>query len=167
MHRTFVGADGSVRPLSNHRFAATYHKKWACGVRVDVGIDSYKRIAYSHWRVRFCRCVPPGGQRRPPLQNVVRIYWCILRGRGRTLPLRRFRRFYEVADGVCGFVNAYRAIPQSPSATAPFTQGSLTRSARRSCVRVCIGACKLCICNLHGRGKPRPYGTMKRVTAQK
>ena len=35
-------------------------------------------------------------------------------------------RFYEVADGACEFANAYRTILQSPSATAPFTQGSLT-----------------------------------------
>ena len=35
---------------------------------VDAHIDPYKRCADSHWFIRFCRCVLPGGQGRPPLQ---------------------------------------------------------------------------------------------------
>ena len=38
-----VGADASVRPWGNGKFDATYRKKRSCPVRVDVGIDPYKR----------------------------------------------------------------------------------------------------------------------------
>ena len=58
-------------------------------------------------------------------RGCVRFWWCVRRGRGRTPPLRRCDRFYEVAAGVCGFAIACCTILQSPSATAPFTQGSL------------------------------------------
>ena len=34
-----------------------------------MGIDPYKHGTISHWYIRFCRCIPPGGQRRPPLQG--------------------------------------------------------------------------------------------------
>ena len=34
-----------------------------------MGIDPYKRCTFSHQCIRSCRCAPPGGQRRPPLQG--------------------------------------------------------------------------------------------------
>ena len=46
--------------------------KRTCPVRADVGIDPYKHGTVSHWCVRVRGCIPPGGQRRPPLQNVMR-----------------------------------------------------------------------------------------------
>ena len=39
--------------------------------RVDVGIDPYKCFTSSHWCIRFCRCVLPGGQSRPPLPGAM------------------------------------------------------------------------------------------------
>ena len=43
-------------------------QKRSCVIRVDVGIDPYKRGAYLHRCIHFCGCVPPGGQGRPPLR---------------------------------------------------------------------------------------------------
>ena len=42
-------------------------------MRVDVGIDPYKRCAGLHWCTRICGCILPGGQGRPPLQDVLRL----------------------------------------------------------------------------------------------
>ena len=87
-----VGADASVRPLGNDKFAATFRKKRMCVVRVDVGIDPYKRYADSPGCVRVCGCVPPGGQGRPPLRVHTIPHWCaqirniVLRGRGKPRP---------------------------------------------------------------------------------
>ena len=39
--------------------------------RVDAHIDPYKCFTSSHWCIRFCRCVLPGGQSRPPLQGAM------------------------------------------------------------------------------------------------
>ena len=36
-----------------------------------MGIDPYKCFTSSHWCIRFCRCVLPGGQGRPPLQGAM------------------------------------------------------------------------------------------------
>ena len=109
-----VGADASVRPWGNGKFAAAYRKngRAACesmrrpqaGFEAQpraarllaprMGIDPYKRGADSHWCVRVCGCIPPGGQRRPPLRVHPFPHWCtqfcggVPRGRGRAPPLR-------------------------------------------------------------------------------
>ena len=41
-------------------------------MRVDVGSDPYKRCTDSHRCACVCRCIPLGGQGRPPLQGVLR-----------------------------------------------------------------------------------------------
>ena len=110
-----VGADASVRPLGNCGFAATCRKNERAPCRSmrrpqasfeaqpraarllapKMGIDPYKRCADLHWCIRFCRCVLPGGQRRPPLRvracshRCTEIYYVVPRGRGRTPPLRK------------------------------------------------------------------------------
>ncbi len=61
-------------------------------VRVDVGIDPYKHCADSPGCVRFCGCILPGGQRRPPLRARAYSHRCahirniVPRGRGSTPP---------------------------------------------------------------------------------
>ena len=42
-----------------------------------MGIDPYKWNAYLHRCIRFCGCIPPGGQRRPPLRGHTISHWCI------------------------------------------------------------------------------------------
>ena len=117
-----VGADDPVRPLGNGKFAATYCKngRAACGsmrrpqasfeaqpraarlLAPKMGIDPYKRYAYSHWRVHVCGYVLPGGQGRPPLRvracshRCTKIRDIVLRGRGRTPPLRSRGRFHKI-----------------------------------------------------------------------
>ena len=57
-----------------------------------MGIDPYKRCAGLHRCIRVCRCMPPGGQGRPPLRTRAYSHGCIQicnvvpRGRGRTRP---------------------------------------------------------------------------------
>ena len=113
--KRFVGADDPVRPWGNGKFAATFRKNGRASygsmrrpqasfeaqpraarlLAPKMGIDPYKRCAGLHRCIRVCRCVPPGGQRRPPLQDVVRFRrWCVqfcdcvLPGRARHRPLR-------------------------------------------------------------------------------
>ena len=52
-------------------------QKRSCVIRVDVGIDPYKRGAYLHRCIHFCGCVPPGGQGRPPLRVHLFPHRCI------------------------------------------------------------------------------------------
>ena len=81
-----VGADDPVRPWGNDKFVTTFHQIGcaSCGsmrrpqagfeaqlrtarlLAPKMGIDPYKHKTYLHRCIRFCRCVPPGGQRRPP-----------------------------------------------------------------------------------------------------
>ena len=109
-----VGADASVRPWGNGKFAAAYRKNGRASygsmrrpqasfeaqpraarlLAPKMGIDPYKRFTVSHWRVRIRGCVPPGGQGRPPLRVHAVPHWCaricdvVPCGRGRTPPLR-------------------------------------------------------------------------------
>ena len=86
-------------PLQNVlRFRRTSCNFVIASCRVDVGIDPYKRITDSPGCIRVCRRVPPGGQRRPPLQVHAVSHWrgqicdILPRGRGRTPPLRLDRQ---------------------------------------------------------------------------
>ena len=89
-----VGADDPVRPLGNGKFAAAFRKNGRAPYG-SMWASTPTNIVRGHrWCVRVCRCVPPGGQRRPPLRVRTVSHWCIqfcnavLRGRGRTPPLR-------------------------------------------------------------------------------
>ena len=108
-----VGADASVRPLGNCGFAATCRKneRAPCGsmrrpqasfeaqpraarlLAPKMGIDPYKRCTDLHLYIRFCGCILPGGQGRPPLRVRACLHRCaricniLRRGRGRTPPL--------------------------------------------------------------------------------
>ena len=90
-----VGADASVRPWGNDKFAATFRKngRAPCGsmrrpqasfeaqpraarlLAPKMGIDPYKRVTDSHWCVRVCGYIPPGGQGRPPLRVRAVSHW--------------------------------------------------------------------------------------------
>ena len=41
-----------------------------------MGIDPYKHFTVLHWCIRFCGCVLPGGQGRPPLRVRACLHWC-------------------------------------------------------------------------------------------
>ena len=92
------------------------------------------------------------------LPKIVQFCGCVLRGRGRTPPLRNRGRF-------CGFAlsrsNLQHCTAQSFrhgfAVPPPFTQG-----------RLWCGANVAARCNpaAGGRGKPRPYVTTKRAAAQ-
>ena len=90
-----VGADASVRPLGTTVLPQRFVKTVVPTARVDVGIDPYKRYTDSPGCIRVCGCVPPGGQRRPPLRVHTILHWCawicniVPHGRGRTPPLRQ------------------------------------------------------------------------------
>ena len=98
-----VGADDPVRPLGNRGFAATFRKngRASCG-------SMWASTPTNVVRIRIGASIFAGLCRRA--DRVVRPY----------------KALYGVADSVCRFASACRAILQSPTATAPFTQGSLT-----------------------------------------
>ena len=82
---------------------------------------------------KICGCIPPGGQRRPPLQGVVRgRRWrvqfcdCVLRGRGRTPPLRNGDRFCVFALVYSNLqVRTAQSFRHGFAVPPPFTQGRL------------------------------------------
>ena len=88
---------GGVEPLpyANLAVFAIYRKLCdfaGASWRVDVGIDPYKHFTVLHWCIRFCGCVLPGGQGRPPLRVHTISHWriqffnVVLRGRGKPRP---------------------------------------------------------------------------------
>ena len=125
-----VGADDPVRPWGNDKFAATYRKngRAVCGesaastptnvVRVCIGASAFVGASCRADRgVRPYRCV------RVCIGAVKFVIF--YRAGGVKLRPRKFRKFYEIADRAFNLASACCTILQSPSATAPFTQGSL------------------------------------------
>ena len=117
---------------------------------------THVRFHEAHRQTRNC---PTGGQRRPPLQDVLRFRRkcvqfcdCVLRGRGRTPPLRHVGQFYVFTS--------IAANPQLPNgrteASAPTERFSLSPVVAR-----------VWRCTLRGRGKPLPYVTTKRGDSSK
>ena len=106
-----VGADDPVRPLGNRGFAATFRNngRASCGsmrrpqasfeaqpraarlLAPKMGIDPYKHGTVSHWCIRICGCVPPGGQSHPPLR--VRCKYAKNRHRACPVPVPYFSYF--------------------------------------------------------------------------
>ena len=109
--------------------------------RGERGIDPYGQIALSPFAVRFCGCT--------------------LHGRGRTPPLRN-RGILRIRIGASEFATPHRTILSSRlrRATSLYTREALVRAVPHWCAETRSAVPR-------GRGKPRPYVTTKRVTAQK
>ena len=87
-----VGADDPVRPWGNCEFAVAFHKNGRAPYGSMWASTPTNILRVRRWYIRFCRCVLPGGQRRPPLQGCARVRMVRTNllhctgGRGKPLP---------------------------------------------------------------------------------
>ena len=87
-----VGADDPVRPWGNCEFAVAFHKNGRAPYGSMWASTPTNILRIRRWCIRFCRCVLPGGQRRPPLQGCARVRTVRINllhctgGRGKPLP---------------------------------------------------------------------------------
>ncbi len=126
-------------PVGQLRVCRNVSSNRTCPVRGERGIDPYKRCADSHWCIRVCGSVPPGGQGRPPLRVRACLHWCIwicnIVPRGRGLPLPRVFALLTL----CTSIRTGRAL--CPTGCRSARRRAFAR-ARRSCLRLpCSRAC--------------------------
>ena len=76
LHRTPVGADDPVRPLGNGKIAAMYRKNGRASCGSMWASTPTNAVRFRIGTSVFCRCIPPGGQRRPPLRVHTVPHWC-------------------------------------------------------------------------------------------
>ena len=130
-------------------------------MRGERGIDPYKRCAFSHQCARVRRCVPPGGQGRPPLRVRTVSHWCTQICNG-VPPAGVEPLPYAGLEDSTGLpmVHLLLRVPAAQSFSRLRRQLPLHKGAFAAC-HFAGCAHKICFCILRGRGKPRPYVTTK------
>ena len=144
---------------------------------------THVRFHEAHRQTRNC---PTGGQRRPPLQDVLRFRRkyvqfcdCVLRGRGRTPPLRHVGQFYvftsiaanpQLPHGrteVSAPTGRFTVSPMVRAILRLHTAGESAASTPTERFSLSPVVARVWRCTLRGRGKPLPYVTTKRGDSSK
>ena len=138
---------------------------------------THVRFHEAHRQTRNC---PTGGQRRPPLQDVLRFRRkyvqfcdCVLRGRGRTPPLRHVGQFYvftsiaanpQLPHGrteVSAPTGRFTVSPMVRAILRLHTAGESAASTPTNVVRIRIGAFVFAGTFRRADRGVRPYGCMR------
>ena len=139
-----VGADDPVRPWGNCEFAVAFHKNGRAPYGSMWASTPTNILRVRRWYIRFCRCVLPGGQRRPPLRvragsHGANKFAALYRREGQATPLRY--------DETRQQLKTYHPSPHQSASPTASPQGEAMDSATpaRICGRGCFYPLRVCL----------------------